>query len=97
MTYLPVDKSCFNEGLSPRLCKLTDGNRLFPIIEFKLSESYYLNFEKVQNPPITIPLENLLYDDGTSKTILVIPDETNERPAYTLNPTIKFGYKGFFI
>uniref|UniRef100_A0A3B0N788 Erythrocyte membrane-associated malaria antigen-like n=1 Tax=Theileria annulata TaxID=5874 RepID=A0A3B0N788_THEAN len=93
MSYLPVDKSCFDEGLSPRLCKLTVGNRLFPIIEFKLSESYYLNFEKVETPSITIPLENLIYDDGDSKTLLIIPDEFSDRPSYTLNPTIKFGYK----
>ncbi|UKK02261.2 erythrocyte membrane-associated malaria antigen-like [Theileria orientalis] len=93
MKYLPVDQSCFTDDTQPRLCKLVQSERYFPILEFKLSNPYFINFEKYEPQTIKIPLENLLEDDGKSRTVLIVPDEYREKSPYTVNPSIKLGYK----
>ncbi|BAM39905.1 erythrocyte membrane-associated malaria antigen-like [Theileria orientalis strain Shintoku] len=93
MKYLPVDPSCFTDDTQPRLCKLLPSERYFPIMEFKLSNPYFVNFEKCEPQTVKIPLENLLEDDGKSKTIMIVPDEFRDKSPYTLNPSIKLGYK----
>ncbi|AFZ79063.1 erythrocyte membrane-associated malaria like protein [Theileria equi strain WA] len=94
MTYLPVDPSCFTQDNKPKYCTLKkDSSGDFPLLQFKLKEDYHVNFDKVTNPTITIPLENLLIDDGESWKICILPDEISEPSPYTISPTIKIGYK----